>query len=48
VEAIGYPLRKLLKKHPDYHLRMVKAERIETASNMIGTSSGNLHYDSLE
>ncbi|KJS01317.1 MAG: NADH dehydrogenase [Desulfobulbaceae bacterium BRH_c16a] len=45
--AIAYPLRKVLKNHPDYHFRMVRVERIDPARNSVVTRYGDLRYDYL-
>lgn len=46
-DAIAYPLRKPLNKHPDYHFRMVEAKEVRPEQNVLVTDSGELEYDYL-
>ena len=46
-DAVAYPLRKTLRKHPDFHFRMAYAQRIDPESNMLYTNRGGLKYDYL-
>ncbi|MDA3873080.1 MAG: NAD(P)/FAD-dependent oxidoreductase [Kiritimatiellae bacterium] len=46
-DSIAYPLRKIFRKHMDFHFRMGEVENIHTGSNTISTSIGNLQYDYL-
>ncbi|MDW7772629.1 MAG: NAD(P)/FAD-dependent oxidoreductase [Desulfobulbaceae bacterium] len=45
--AIAFPLRKLLKKHPDFHYRMVKAKAVDSAGKSVITDGGDIQYDYL-
>lgn len=46
-DSIAYPLRKVFRKHSDFHFRLAEVERINTQENTIYTSIGSLHYDFL-
>ena len=46
-DSIAYPLRKVFRKNKNFHFRMAEVENINTESNLISTSIGNLHYDYL-
>ncbi len=46
-DSIAYPLRKIFRKHKDFHFRMAEVESINTERSTISTSIGNLKYDYL-
>lgn len=46
-DSIAYPLRKIFRKHTDFHFRMAEVEHINTEENTISTSVGSLTYDYL-
>lgn len=46
-DSIAYPLRKIFRKHSDFHFRLAEVERIDTEKNTITTSIGDLSYDYL-
>lgn len=46
-DSIAYPLRKVFRKNKDFHFRMAEVENIDTETNSIKTSIGNLRYDYL-
>lgn len=46
-DSIAYPLRKVFRKHTDFHFRMGEVEHINTEENTISTSVGSLTYDYL-
>lgn len=46
-DSIAYPLRKIFRKHTDFHFRMAKVEHINTKENSISTSIGSLTFDYL-
>lgn len=46
-DSVAYPLRKPLRKHPDYHFRMAEVQRIVSGDNMIVTNRGAIEYDYL-
>lgn len=46
-DSIAYPLRKIFRKHPNFHFRMAEVELINPEKNTISTSIGELEYDYL-
>lgn len=46
-DSIAYPLRKVFRKHKDFHFRMAEVNGINTASKTLETSIGNLSFDYL-
>lgn len=46
-DSIAYPLRKIFRKHRDFHFRMAEVERINPAENTVLTTIGSLTYDFL-
>ncbi|SFU55469.1 NADH dehydrogenase [Pustulibacterium marinum] len=46
-DSIGYPLRKIMKNHKNFHFRLGEVQNIDADANMINTSIGSLHYDYL-
>lgn len=46
-DSIAYPLRKIIKKHPNSYFRMADVESIDAGNNTIHTSIGSLGYDYL-
>lgn len=46
-DSIAYPLRKIFRKNLDFHFRLAEVENINTETNSISTSIGNLQYDYL-
>lgn len=46
-DSIAYPLRKIFRKHTDFHFRMAEVEHIDTQENIIYTSVGSLSFDYL-
>ncbi len=46
-DSIAYPLRKIFRKHDNFHFRMASVEKIDTANKTVETSVGNLTYDYL-
>ncbi|MDC7993827.1 NAD(P)/FAD-dependent oxidoreductase [Altibacter sp. HG106] len=46
-DSIAYPLRKIFRKHDDFHFRLATVEHIEVASKEVHTSIGNLSFDYL-
>ncbi|MGB3342611.1 MAG: NAD(P)/FAD-dependent oxidoreductase [Aequorivita sp.] len=46
-DSIAYPLRKIFRKHSDFHFRMAEVKRINPQDNCISTSIGSLNYDYL-
>lgn len=46
-DAVAYPLRKPLNKHPDYHFRMARAVSVDPERKILVTNRGKLHYDYL-
>ncbi|UII31400.1 NAD(P)/FAD-dependent oxidoreductase [Fulvivirga ulvae] len=46
-DAVAYPLRKPLRRHPDYHFRMAEVKLIKAGDNVIVTNRGALAYDYL-
>src|SRR5690554_33259 len=46
-DSIAYPLRKIFRKHADFHFRMAEVEHINTKENSISTSIGSLTFDYL-
>jgi len=45
--AILFPLRKIFQHYKDFHLRKVEVKHLDTASNKLTTSSGEIEYDYL-
>lgn len=46
-DSIAYPLRKIFRKHTDFHFRLAEVEHINTKENSISTSIGSLSFDYL-
>ncbi|PQB04641.1 NAD(P)/FAD-dependent oxidoreductase [Aureitalea marina] len=46
-DSIAYPLRKVFRKHKDFHFRMAQVERIDPEKKTILTNIGTLSYDYL-
>jgi NADH dehydrogenase len=46
-DSIAGPLRNLFHKRKDFHFRMLKVLSVDTATNTINTSAGELKYDYL-
>ncbi|MEL6811209.1 MAG: FAD-dependent oxidoreductase, partial [Bacteroidota bacterium] len=46
-DSIAYPLRKIFRKHSNFHFRMAEVEHIDAVENVIHTSIGNLDFDYL-
>ena len=45
--SILFPLRKIFQHYKDFHLRKVEVKSVNTASNTLTTSSGEIEYDYL-
>ena len=45
--AILFPLRKIFQHYKDFHLRKVEVKYVDTTSNKLTTSSGEIEYDYL-
>jgi NADH:ubiquinone reductase (H+-translocating) len=45
--SILFPLRKIFQHYPDFHLRKVEVKSVDTGSNTLFTSSGEIEYDYL-
>lgn len=46
-DSIAYPLRKIFRKHKNFHFRMADVESIDPSEKKIITSIGELTYDYL-
>lgn len=46
-DSIAYPLRKVMKKHRNFHFRMAEALHIDAEKHILETSIGNITYDYL-
>ncbi len=46
-DSIGYPLRKIMKNHKNFHFRLGEVTNIDADTNTIHTSIGSLSYDYL-
>ena len=46
-DSIAYPIRKILRKHKNFHFRMANVEHIDTEDKKIHTNIGELGYDYL-
>ncbi len=46
-DSIAYPIRKILKRHKNFHFRMATVEGINTDQNFIETDIGSISYDYL-
>lgn len=46
-DSIAYPLRKIMKKHKDFHFRLAEVLQINPSEKTIMTSIGSLEYDYL-
>lgn len=46
-DSIAYPLRKIFRKHDDFHFRLAEIEHIDTESSTVITSVGKLSFDYL-
>jgi NADH:ubiquinone reductase (H+-translocating) len=45
--SILFPLRKIFQNYTDYHLRKVEVISVDSANNLLVTSSGEIEYDYL-
>ena len=45
--SILFPLRKIFQNYKDYHLRKVEIKSVDSANNLLFTSSGEIEYDYL-
>jgi NADH:ubiquinone reductase (H+-translocating) len=45
--SILFPLRKIFQNYKDFHLRKVEVKSVDTATNTLTTSSGEIEYDFL-
>ncbi len=46
-DSIAYPIRKILKKHKNFHFRMATVSAIDAGNSEIETNIGSLQYDYL-
>ncbi|MDT0556596.1 NAD(P)/FAD-dependent oxidoreductase [Patiriisocius hiemis] len=46
-DSIAYPLRKIFRKHKNFHFRLAEVTSINTKDSTIETTIGNLSYDYL-
>lgn len=46
-DSIAYPLRKIFRKHRNFHFRMAEVIRVDRVKKEVITSIGNLSYDFL-
>ncbi|GAB3507231.1 NAD(P)/FAD-dependent oxidoreductase [Spirosoma knui] len=46
-DAIAEPFRKMFDGHDDFHFRMVRVNKVDTATQTVSTLIGDLHYDYL-
>lgn len=46
-DSIAYPLRKIFRKHKDFHFRMAEVEEVNTVTKTVVTSVGSVNYDYL-
>lgn len=46
-DSIAYPLRKIFRKHKDFHFRMANVEEVNTVTKTVITSVGTVEYDYL-
>ena len=46
-DSIAYPIRKILKKHRNFHFRLATVTAIDTEHKTVITDIGNLKYDYL-
>ncbi|GLB50255.1 NAD(P)/FAD-dependent oxidoreductase [Neptunitalea lumnitzerae] len=46
-DSIAYPLRKIMKKHKNFHFRMAEVKNINPTTQVIDTNIGSLEYDYL-
>ena len=46
-DSIAYPIRKILKKHRNFHFRMATVSSIDPDSKQITTEIGPISYDYL-
>ncbi|PKA83856.1 NADH dehydrogenase [Ulvibacter sp. MAR_2010_11] len=46
-DSIAYPLRKIFRKHPDFHFRLAEVLSINAEEKYVETSIGKLSYDYL-
>ena len=46
-DSIAYPIRKILKKHKNFHFRMATVTSIDPDTNQINTEIGSITYDYL-
>jgi NADH dehydrogenase len=45
--SILFPLRKIFQNYKDFHLRKVEVKSVDTVTNTLTTSSGEIEYDFL-
>lgn len=46
-DSIAYPLRKIFRKHKNFHFRLAKVEEVNTVKKTVVTSVGTVEYDYL-
>src|SRR5690554_6393495 len=46
-DSIAYPLRKVFRKHKNFHFRLAEANRVDPHKNKVYASRSSLHYDYL-
>lgn len=46
-DSIAYPLRKIFRKNKNFHFRLAEVTRVDTSTNTIYTSIGELAFDYL-
>lgn len=46
-DSIAYPIRKIFKKQKNFFFRVAEVQNIQTNSNTLETSIGNIEYDHL-
>jgi len=46
-DSIAYPLRKVFRKHKNFHFRLAEVYRVDPHKNTVYASIGSLHYDYL-
>lgn len=46
-DSIAYPLRKIFRKHKDFHFRLAEVETIDPQNQIVETTIGSLTYDYL-
>ena len=43
-DSIAYPIRKILKKHSNFHFRWATVEHIDVAASVLHTNIGDLEF----